>query len=189
MVLVFSIAGTILKSFPMKPWCEYIYKLVNIVEVISRTSCLGGSGDSSCGIEVSGRVLTCDNAHSWRLYDAAPLGDLTTCVMTQFATQSYYHDIGAGSSSGSRALAWKGWDHPIDPALWMHLQFGLFSVPISGPQGSIKGCGMCCAYIKNPLLLIWKSSLYGESRFPLQKYIIMTIFLMPNKLMIWINVI
>ena len=40
----------------------------------------------------------------------------------------------AGRSSSGRALACKGWDHPIDPALRVYLQFGLFSVPTSGPQ-------------------------------------------------------
>ena len=42
--------------------------------------------------------------------------------------------MGVGHSSSSRALACKGWDHPVEPAWWVHLQFGLFSVPISGPQ-------------------------------------------------------
>ena len=54
---------------------------------------------------------------------------------------------GAGRSSDSRALSCKGLDPPeswIDPAWQKHLQFGLFSVPTSGPQLSIKGCGMCC---------------------------------------------
>ena len=44
--------------------------------------------------------------------------------------------LGAGHSAGSRTLSCKGLDPPvwwIDPAWWMHLQFGLFSVPTSGP--------------------------------------------------------
>ena len=44
---------------------------------------------------------------------------------------------GAGRSSGARALCCKGLDPQawlIDPAGRKHLQFGLFSVPISGPQ-------------------------------------------------------
>ena len=44
---------------------------------------------------------------------------------------------------------------------------------------SIKGCGMCChvcrkVQIKDPLLLIGKSSLCGYSGFPLKKYVKMT---------------
>ena len=39
-----------------------------------------------------------------------------------------------GRSSGGRALACKGWDHLIEPAWWVHLQLGLFSIPTSGPQ-------------------------------------------------------
>ena len=48
---------------------------------------------------------------------------------------------------------------------------------------SIKECGMCCpvcgkVHIKDPLWLIGKSSLCGDSGFPLQKYVTMTICLM-----------
>ena len=44
---------------------------------------------------------------------------------------------------------------------------------------SIKDCGMCCpvcgkVHIKAPLLLISKSSLCGDSRFPLKKCVAMT---------------
>ena len=45
--------------------------------------------------------------------------------------------VGVGHSSGTRALCYKSLDPPawrIDPALQVHLQFGLFSVPTSGPQ-------------------------------------------------------
>ena len=47
---------------------------------------------------------------------------------------------------------------------------------------SIKGCGTCCpicgkVYINDPLLLIGKSSLCGKRRFPLKKYVTMTICL------------
>ena len=31
---------------------------------------------------ISGRVPTCDSAHSWRIYSAAPLGDQVTSTMT-----------------------------------------------------------------------------------------------------------
>ena len=40
----------------------------------------------------------------------------------------------AGRSSGSRALTNEDLDHSIDPAQRMYLQFGLFSIPTSGPQ-------------------------------------------------------
>ena len=32
--------------------------------------------------EISGRVLTCDSEHSWRLYSAAFLGDQAASTMT-----------------------------------------------------------------------------------------------------------
>ena len=40
---------------------------------------------------------------------------------------------GAGHSSDGRMSTCEGFDHPIDPVQWTHLQFGLFSVPASGP--------------------------------------------------------
>ena len=46
----------------------------------------------------------------------------------------YIYIYGAGRSSSGRALAYKGWDNLIEPAWWMHLQCGLFSVPTSDPQ-------------------------------------------------------
>ena len=33
----------------------------------------------------------------------------------------YIHYIGAGHSSGVRAFSYKGWDHLIKPACWVHL--------------------------------------------------------------------
>ena len=45
--------------------------------------------------------------------------------------------MGVGRNSGDRALSGKGLDPvvwQIDPAWWMHLQFGIFSIPASGPQ-------------------------------------------------------
>ena len=48
---------------------------------------------------------------------------------------------------------------------------------------SIKGCGMSCLWtsgIKDPLLLIRKSSLCGDSGLCLKKYVIMAICLMSN---------
>ena len=41
--------------------------------------------------------------------------------------------FGAGRSSGGRALARKGWDHPIEPAWCVDLQFGLFSILTNAP--------------------------------------------------------
>ena len=41
---------------------------------------------------------------------------------------------GVGRSSGDRVSTDDGFDHPIDPAQWMHLQFRLFPIPTSGPQ-------------------------------------------------------
>ena len=44
---------------------------------------------------------------------------------------------GVERSSSGRALCCNGLDPPawrINPAWWMHLQFGLFSIPTSGPQ-------------------------------------------------------
>ena len=48
----------------------------------------------------------------------------------------------------------------------------LFLIPASAPDWCSKGCGMCYAvcgmvHIKDPLLLIGKSSLCGGSGFPL----------------------
>ena len=34
--------------------------------------------------------LTCNSAHSWRLYSAAPLGNQAASTVTQFPTQSHY---------------------------------------------------------------------------------------------------
>ena len=39
---------------------------------------------------ISGWVLTCDSAHSWRRYSAAPLGNKSTSTMTWFP--SHYMD-------------------------------------------------------------------------------------------------
>ena len=50
---------------------------------------------------------------------------------------------------------------------------------------SIKDCGMCCPvcgnmHLKDPLLLIRKSTLCGDSEFPLKKYVTMIKCLMSN---------
>ena len=39
---------------------------------------------------------------------------------------------------GGRALACKGWGHPTESAWQVHLRFGLFSVPTSGPPKAVK---------------------------------------------------
>ena len=64
--------------------------------------------------------------------------------------------------------------------LFFSLQFGLFSVPTSGHNWFIKGRGMYCSvygkvHIKDPLLLIEKSSLCGGSGFPSKKCVNVTI--------------
>ena len=41
---------------------------------------------------ISGRVWTCDSAHSWWLYSAVPLVDQAIITMTWYPTQSYYPD-------------------------------------------------------------------------------------------------
>ena len=55
---------------------------------------------------------------------------------------------GVGRSSGGRALCCKGLDLPtwrIDPAWWMHLQFGLFSIPNGGPSKAMVCAMVDCA--------------------------------------------
>ena len=42
---------------------------------------------------ISGWVPTCDSAHSWRLYGAAPLEDQAISTMTWYPTQSHDPDI------------------------------------------------------------------------------------------------
>ena len=41
---------------------------------------------------ISGQVPSCDSAHSWRFYSAAPLGNQTASTMTRFPTHSHYPD-------------------------------------------------------------------------------------------------
>ena len=72
---------------------------------------------------------------------------------------------GAGRSSVDSMPAFEAVGRRIDHSQWTQLQFGLFSVPTSGPQLVYhKCCGMYCSvygkvHIKDPLLLIEKSSL------------------------------
>ena len=55
-----------------------------------------------------------------------------------------------GRSSGSRALTCTGWDHPIEPALQVHLQFVLFSVPTSVLR-------LVCQRLWYVLFCLWES--------------------------------
>ena len=41
---------------------------------------------------ISGRVPTCDSAHSWRLHSVALLANQATGIMTRFPTQSHFPD-------------------------------------------------------------------------------------------------
>ena len=89
--------------------------------------------------------------------------------------------LGAGRSSSGTVSTYKCFDHSIDPAKWRRLHFGLFSMPTSVPQLVPQRLfGMCClvygkVHIKDPLLLIGESSLCGDGRVPLKKYVRMTI--------------
>ena len=87
-----------------------------------------------------------------------------------------------GRSSDSRALWCEGLDHPawwFDPAWQIHLQFGLFPIPTSVPQAVhqsllyVLSCLSESAY-KRAL------AIYGDSGFPLKKYVKMTICLTSN---------
>ena len=71
------------------------------------------------------------------------------CVYTQYISHMYMiyilhkdaiynvymcdiiYDIYMGVGSGG------SWDHLIDPAWWVHLQFEIFSVPTSGPKAAV----------------------------------------------------
>ena len=82
--------------------------------------------------------------------------------------------LGAGCSSVDSVPAFEAVGRRIDPSQWTQLQFGLFSVPTSHPQLVYqRPCMYCSVYgkvhIKDPLLLIEKSSLCGGSGFPSKK--------------------
>ena len=79
---------------------------------------------------------------------------------------------GAGCSSVDSVPAFEAVGRRIDPSQWTQLQFGLFSVPTSGPQLVYKYGKV---HIKDPLLLIEKSSLCGGSGFPSKKCVNVTI--------------
>ena len=68
----------------------------------------------------------------------------------------------------------------IDPSQWTQLQFGLFSVPTSGPQLVYQRPWYVLnvygkVHIKDPLLLIEKSSICGGGGFPSKKCVNVTI--------------
>ena len=92
--------------------------------------------------------------------------------------------MGIGHSSSSRALICKGL-----VKVWILLHGGsigsIHSLDYFPFQPVVKGCGMCCpvcgkVHIKNPLLLIVKSSLCGDIGLPLKKSVPMTICLTSN---------
>ena len=59
------------------------------------------------------------------------------CISISYIGNCFPFNRGTGCSSGGRALCCNGLDPPawrIDLAWWMHLQFGLFSVPTSDPH-------------------------------------------------------
>ena len=47
----------------------------------------------------SGLVLTCESAHSWCLYSAAPLENQASNTMTEYSTQSHYPNTEPASST------------------------------------------------------------------------------------------
>ena len=75
---------------------------------------------------------------------------------------------GAGCSSVDSVPAFEAVGRRIDPSQWTQLQFGLFSVPTSGPQ-LVYQRPWYVLHIKDPLLHIEKSSLCGDSGFPTKK--------------------
>ena len=87
----------------------------------------------------------------------------------------------SGCSSVDSVPAFEAVGRRIDPSQWTQLQFGLFS-PFQPVVHNwfIKGRGMYCSvygkvHIKDPLLLIEKSSLCGGSGFPSKKCVNVTI--------------
>ena len=78
--------------------------------------------------------------------------------------------VGARCSSVVRVFAHGVMDRRIDPSWWTHWAISRSSQCCT--TGATKGCGMCypvceIVHIKEPLLLIWKSSPCGSSGFPL----------------------
>ena len=96
-----------------------------------------------------------------------------------FVSTDLYDVVGAGCSSVDSVPAFEAVGRRIDPSQWTQLQFGLFSVPTSGPQLVYQRPWYVLWYgkvhIKDPLLLIEKSSLFGGSGFPSKKCVNVTI--------------
>ena len=86
--------------------------------------------------------------------------------------QNFFHlhgGSGARCSSVVRAFAHGAMGHRIDPSWGGPLSYFWFQLVLH--NWCNKGCGMCypvcgMVHIKEPLLLIGKSSLCGSSRFP-----------------------
>ena len=106
--------------------------------------------------------------------------------MVSRLTSMYSYNKGAGRSSS-------GIEHsPVKVLIvWSIVHgrciasLGYFLVQLVVHNWSIKSCGMCCpisgkVHIEDPLLLIKKSSLCGNSGFRLKKYVTMTIYLTSN---------
>ena len=71
---------------------------------------------------ISEWVLTCDGAHSWRLYSAALLGNQAISIMTWYPTQSHYPDT-EPTSSCTILSTWVGSDKSLvwlDPWVRIH---------------------------------------------------------------------
>ena len=68
------------------------------------------------------------------LEDQCCATDISICMNHRDWYFTLYSRKGVGHISGSRAPTCEGYDHLINPAQRMHLQFGLFSIPTSGPQ-------------------------------------------------------
>ena len=86
----------------------------------------------------------------------------------------------AGCSSVDSVPAFEAVGRRIDPSQWSQLQLGYFPFQPVVHNWFIKGRGMYCSvygkvHIKDPLLLIEKSSLCGGSGFPSKKCVNVTI--------------
>ena len=92
---------------------------------------------------------------------------------------------GAGCSSVDSVPASEAVGRRIDPSQWTQLSLGYFPFQPVVHNWFIKGHGMYCSvygkvHIKDPLLLIEKSSLCGGSGFPSKKCVNMTIWMTSN---------
>ena len=62
------------------------YELINTMEICLLFYVLPTS------TVISGWVMICNSAHSWQFYNAVPLEDQATGIMTSYPTQSYDTD-------------------------------------------------------------------------------------------------